>query len=116
MTAILKDDSLMRCVDAMKGKGLPSAFLFDAVALARRDDAIYDLMVLWLNSDADDQVEIEADLQDHLDDEQELPAASHGPLEKPKIDYNQLDTVVSDVRVDAAPDNTLPDRSCARCS
>lgn len=97
MTAVLKDDSLMQCVDAMKAKGLPSAFILDAVALARRDDAIYGLIVLWLSSDAEERVEIEADLQDHLDDDRELPPAGQGPLEKPKIDYSQLGKVVSDV-------------------
>jgi DNA-binding phage protein len=97
MTAVLKDDSLMQCVDAMKRQGLPSAFILDAVALARRDDAIYDLMLLWIKSDAEERVEIEADLQDHLDDDRELPPPGHGPLKKPKIAYKQLDKVVRDV-------------------
>ncbi len=94
---VSKDDSLISCVTAMTSSNLPSAFILDAAALARRDNAILGLMLLWLSSDEEDRAEIEADLQNHIEDERELPQAAHGPVEKPKIGYRQLGEVAGDV-------------------
>lgn len=95
--AMTKDDSLMACVEAMRTAKLPSAFVLDAAMLARRDNAILGLMLLWQTSDKEDRLEIEADLQDHIDDDRELPQASTGPVEKPKIGYSHLGDVANSV-------------------
>ncbi len=92
-----RDDRIVVIMKEMSRNGLTNSFVLDAVNLARQDNAILGLLELWANeSDKDERSEIIADLQDHIDDDRELPRDGK-PVEMPKISFENLDKVAADV-------------------
>jgi DNA-binding phage protein len=92
-----RDDRVMVIMKEMSRSGLPNSFVLDAGNLARQDNAILGLLELWIDeSDKEEKAEIVADLQDHIDDDRELPRDGK-PVETPKISFENLDEVVADV-------------------
>src|SRR5438477_12996991 len=87
------EDGLFPIINAMHKEGLPGKFIFAVANLAVQDDAIYELVSLWFDEeDKSERQEIIADLQDHIDDDRELPRGG-SPIEMPKISFEDLDTV-----------------------
>ena len=92
-----RDDRIMVVMKEMSRAGLPNSFVLDAGNLARQDNAILGLMELWANeSNKDERNEIIADLQDHIDDDRELPRDGN-PVEMPKISFSNLGAVTADI-------------------
>src|SRR6202042_678062 len=80
---------------AMKAHSLPEPFVSQSMALALQNEGAFDLMELWLESSSEqNRGEIIADLQDLLDDYAETPT---GPVIKPKVEFKDLDRVVSQI-------------------
>ena len=92
-----RDDRIMVIMKEMSRAGLPNSFILDAGNLARQDNSILGLMELWVDeSDKEERAEIIADLQDHIDDDRELPKDGN-PVQEPKISFNNLDAVAGDI-------------------
>jgi hypothetical protein len=54
-------------------------------------------MELWADeSDKDERAEIIADIQDHIDDDKELPRDGK-PADAPKISFHNLESLASDI-------------------
>ena len=82
-------------VVAMQKAKLPTQFIFDAQKVAQLDQGVFDLMEMWLNAKkGDERDEVVADIQELVEDYAEAPAQ---PLEKPRISFDELDKVASQV-------------------
>lgn len=93
-----REDKIMPIIEQMHAQRLPSKFILETAHLATQDEAIFELMVLWAEeTDDSEREEIVADLQDHIDDDKDLPRNGR-PDEKPKFSFENLDQIVSDVR------------------
>jgi len=92
-----RDDRIMSIMKSMSRSGLPNTFVLDAGNLARQDYAILGLLELWMDeTDKKERAEIIADLQDHIDDDRELPR--NGKLvETTTISFENLDEVAEDI-------------------
>jgi DNA-binding phage protein len=92
------EDRLLSIAAKMSKAHIPGAFILDALNLARQDSAIFELMELWAHEKNKEEANaILADLQDHIDDDKELPHKG-GPLELPKVSFADLDGVSKDIR------------------
>jgi DNA-binding phage protein len=79
----------------MKAAGLPVEFVSSAMQLALQNEGALDLMELWIEEvDEVERGRIEADFQELIDDIREAP---NGHLQKPKINYKELDAVAAQV-------------------
>jgi len=81
----------------MKSAGLPPRFIVDAYRIAQTDQGVYDLMALWAEAanDPHERDEIIADIQESVDDYGDAQSA---PKQKPKINFDQLDDVITKVK------------------
>jgi hypothetical protein len=75
---------------------LPVPFIDAVSRLAQEDQGIFELMALWQAAaeDVEERVAVEADLQEHLEEAAELPSE---PVRKPKIPFDDLTSVASQV-------------------
>ena len=105
-----RDDRIMGIMKEMGRASLPNSFVLDVCHLARQDNSILGLMELWADeSDKGERAEIIADLQDHIDDDNELPR--HGkPVEASKISFHNLDSLTNDIAGFKAKFKDLIDR------
>jgi DNA-binding phage protein len=95
--AEVRDDRIMGLMEKMSQEGLPNSFVLDLCNLARKSNSILGLMELWSGeTDQEERAEIIADLQDHIDDDRDLPR-NGDPVEAPKISFSNLDAVVGDI-------------------
>ncbi len=78
----------------MQAAGLPADFAAEAMRFAQQWDGLGELMLLWRDAPKTDREEIEADIQEALD---EFADAPHGVRKKPKIPFDDLDNVISSV-------------------
>jgi hypothetical protein len=79
----------------MKSQGLPEDFVSQAMALALKNEGAVDLMELWSEeASSRHRDELVADLQELLDDYLEAPPE---PVSRPKIEFTQLDHIVSQI-------------------
>jgi DNA-binding phage protein len=86
---------LAAIVVAMQKARLPTQFIFDAQKVAQLDQGVFDLMEMWLAAKKqDDRDEVVADIQEVVEDYVEAPPQ---PLEKPRISFDELDKVASQV-------------------
>lgn len=70
----VRDDRIMGIMKKMSQEGLPNSFVLDLGNLARKSNSILGLMELWVvETDQEERAEIIADLQDHIDDDRDLP-------------------------------------------
>jgi len=93
----------------MEKSQLDQRFIVAASELARTDQGVFDLMALWLEnaSNAEEQAEIIADIQDSIDDYQDAPKE---PLRKPYIKYDKLGDVANQVLANKARLRDLIDK------
>jgi len=93
----------------MEKSHLDQRFIVAASELARTDQGVFDLMALWLEnaSNAEEQAEIIADIQDSIDDYQDAPKE---PLRKPYIKYDKLGDVANQVLANKARLRDLIDK------
>lgn len=93
----------------MEKAQLDRRFIVAASELARTDQGVFDLMALWLEnaSNAEEQAEIIADIQDSIDDYHDAPKE---PLRKPYIKYDKLGDVANQVLANKARLRDLIDK------
>jgi len=73
----------------MNEAGLSSAFISDAVEVAREYEGAFELMKLWVEEKSQrERDEIIADLQDEID---RLKEAPQQPFRAPRINFDELD-------------------------
>ena len=105
-----RDDRIMVVMNEMSHSGLPNSFVLDAGNLARQDNSIFGLMELWAaESDMEERAEIVADLQDHIDDDRDLPRDGT-TTEVPKISFSNLGAVAGDIEIFKAKLKDIIDR------
>ena len=85
---------LYQIASEMKQTGLSDQFIVDAVQLGAYYEGMYDLFILWLESDTLERNEIVSDMQEEIDEYQEQPQK---PLLKPMIHFQDLDRIAKDV-------------------
>ena len=85
---------LYQIASEMKQTGLSDQFIVDAVQLGVYYEGMYDLFILWLESDGLERNEIVSDMQEEIDEYQEQPQK---PLLKPMIHFQDLDRIAKDV-------------------
>lgn len=93
----------------MEKAQLDRRFIVAASELARTDQGVFDLMALWLEnaSNAEEQAEIIADIQDSIDDYHDAPKE---PLRKPYIKYDKIGDVANQVLANKARLRDLIDK------
>jgi hypothetical protein len=92
-----RDDRIMTIMKEMSRMTLPNSFVLDVGNLARQDNSIFGLMELWADeSDNGERAEIIADLQDHIDDDKDLPRDGK-PVDGPKVSFGNLDSLANDI-------------------
>lgn len=92
----------------MKEAGLEPQFIVEAWELAKTDQGVYDLMVMWVTAtDAGERDETIADIQDTIDDYRDAPAQ---PEKRPDIRFTQFGDVTRQVQADKARLRLLIDR------
>jgi hypothetical protein len=93
----------------MERAQLDRQFIVAASELARSDEGVFDLMALWHEnaSNAEEQAEIIADIQESIDDYKDAPSE---PLRKPYIRYDKLGDVAGQVLARKARLRDLIDR------
>lgn len=78
----------------MLGEGLPKRFVILALATALHYDGVRGLMQMWAEEDDSDyRAEIEADIQDMIDD-----CAKKGYSEGPYVRFDDLEAIAKDIR------------------
>lgn len=93
---------LARFTVAMQQAKLEPTFIDQASELARLDQGVFDLIQLWHDCPAKNEAEraeIVADIQESIDDYADAPRQ---PLEKPYIQFEQLDDVAKRVLAEKA--------------
>ena len=79
----------------MRRQGLEEDFVEQVVKLAMDLEGIRDLMILWHEeTDSKEREEAIADLQDEIDEYRDAPRTI---LEKPKVNFDQLDTIATSI-------------------
>ena len=83
---------------AMRESGLAVSFIRPVGELARHDQGIFELVMLWRDAHASGDIEerdaVVVDLQAHLDEAEEAPAA---PQQKPYIKFDKLPELAQQV-------------------
>lgn len=88
------DLELFEIASLMNKSGLPSDFISLAVRTSMEFEGVYDLMILWRDEDdKKERSEIEADIQDMIDDcaQRERRSAVY-------IKFNDLEKIAEDIR------------------
>lgn len=81
--------------EMLQNSNLPREFIAQVDSIARAWEGVYDLMVLWRNAPAGtDREEIEADLNEIVDDITDAPPE---PAKKPYIPFDELTNVAGQV-------------------
>jgi DNA-binding phage protein len=92
----------------MKAAGLPTSFIGGWMELSDHDKGAFELGELWVEeSDEEERGELEAAIQDLLDEAAELPAE---PIEKPRIGFGNLGAVATSILEHKAHLRALIDR------
>jgi len=87
--------SLAGIVVAMQKAKVDPTFIVQAQEVARHDQGIFDLMEMWRGAkNHAERDEVLADIQESVEDYAEAPAQ---PLEKPRINFNDLERVAKQV-------------------
>lgn len=75
--------------------GLPARFADAVLQLANTDQGVFDLLALWAEcKEPEERDQIVAELQEVIDEESELVA---GPVQKPKIPFEDLEGVTESI-------------------
>lgn len=79
----------------MRRHGLEEDFVEQVVKLSMDLEGIRDLMILWHEeTDPKEREEAVADLQDEIDEYRDAPRTA---IEKPKVNFDQLDTIATSI-------------------
>lgn len=80
----------------MRAENLGTKFIAAAVKMSEEYQGTYELMELWSQTEEQNEKdEIIADIQDELDDWKDSPGEI---VEKPKVLFDDLDTIINDVK------------------
>jgi DNA-binding phage protein len=82
----------------MKEAALPDEFIAESVRAAYANEGVRELMFLWAQSDAEERDAICADIQDLLDDMEEAPVRQATPRKRPRVSFDDLDEVLTQVK------------------
>ena len=85
---------LYQIASAMKNAELSDQFIAEAVQLGEYYEGMFDIFVLWEESDEAERAEIVADMQEEIDEAQEQPSK---PQRKPMVHFEDLDRIAKDV-------------------
>ena len=85
---------LFEVAASMRKVGLPDRFIADAVEVGRQYQGVYDLMMMWAESESEEERgELVADIQDMIDECADLVPAE----EVRRIRFDDLESIAEDV-------------------
>jgi len=82
----------------MKGAGLADKFIAEAVRAAYANEGVRELMLLWSQAEVSDREAICADIQELVDDLVDTPRSVEGPQKRPRVAFDDLDEVLSNIK------------------
>ena len=100
MTAVASNEyvNLISIGVRMHEAGQPDEFIAAAVRAADLNEGVRDLLLLWDESEEGEREAICADIQDLLDDLSDVPPGRSGAQVRPRVSFDDLDTVGAQVK------------------